>query len=87
MNTALVCGAGPPGNANAGLANRRREKLIDVPETYHGPGFVQSGIVWKRWSREAARLFAEYWKTGNPKHLFAFTTHVHGMRNYDRRRS
>jgi hypothetical protein len=32
------------------------------------------------WQREAARLFREYWRTGNPKHLCAFVRHVVAMR-------
>ena len=76
----------PPRNADAGLANRRREKLIGLPGAYHGHGLVQSAIVWNRWRREATRLFAEYWRTANAKHLSAFATHVHGMRTHDWRR-
>lgn len=34
------------------------------------------------WQREAARLFGEYWRTGNLKHLGAFIRHVRGMRGY-----
>jgi hypothetical protein len=33
-----------------------------------------------RWQREAARLFAEFWRTGNQKHLRVFFTHVVAMR-------
>ena len=36
------------------------------------------------WQREAARLFREFWRTGNQKHLGAFYTHVVGMRSYER---
>jgi hypothetical protein len=82
MNAPLVCGAGPPGNANAGLGNRRREKLIDVQGGYHRSAFVESEIVWNRWCREAQRLFTQYWRTGDVKHLFAFTTHLRAMRTY-----
>jgi hypothetical protein len=32
------------------------------------------------WEREAARLFREFWRTANPKHLRAFATHVVAMR-------
>jgi hypothetical protein len=34
------------------------------------------------WQREAARLFREFWRTANPKHLRAFATHVMAMRAY-----
>ena len=77
---------GPPVNANAALTKRRRGKLNDVARAYHGPGFVQSGIVWNRWCREAKRLFAEYWRSANPKNLLAFARHVHAMRMHDGRR-
>ena len=71
----------PPGNASAPLAKGRREKLI-VPGGYHVARLGQTGIVWSRWCCEAQRLFAEYWRTANAKHLSAFTKHVHGMRSY-----
>jgi hypothetical protein len=70
----------PPGNANAPVAKGRREKLTGLPGAYHGPGLVQRGMIWQRWQREASRLFAEYWKTGDPRHLAAFCRHAHGMR-------
>jgi hypothetical protein len=70
----------PPRNANAALAKRRREKLIDVPGCYQARGLAQAAIIWNRWQREASRLFAEYWKTGDPRHLAAFCRHAHGMR-------
>jgi hypothetical protein len=34
------------------------------------------------WQRQAARLFREFWRTGNQKHLRAFFTHVVAMRAY-----
>jgi hypothetical protein len=82
MNAALVCGAGPPENADAGLANRRHEKLIDVQGGYHGSAFAQSGIVWNRWCREASRLFGLYWLTGDERHLRALGRHIAAMRVY-----
>ncbi len=75
----------PPVNANAALAKRRREKLIDFPPAYHTPALVQSRIIWKHWKREASRLFAEYWRTADAKHLSALATHLHGMRMHDGR--
>jgi hypothetical protein len=36
--------------------------------------------AWLRWQREAARLFHEYWRTGNQRHLRAFFRHVVAMR-------
>jgi hypothetical protein len=37
------------------------------------------------WEREAARLFREFWRNGNQKHLRAFFIHVVGMRAYKAR--
>ena len=37
------------------------------------------------WEREAARLFKEYARTGNPKHLRAFRVHFTAMRAHARR--
>ena len=77
----------PPRNADAALAKRRREKLTGLPEVYRAPGLVQSGIIWKRWCREAQRLFAQYWKTGNPRHLHALSRHIDAMRVHGRGQS
>ncbi len=41
--------------------------------------------VWIVWKHEAARLFAEYWRTNDLKHLLAFARHVHAMRTYEGR--
>jgi hypothetical protein len=75
----------PPEKAQAALAKRRREKLIDVPRDYHAPLLVQSRIIWKRWEREAARLFSEFWRTADERHLTAFSAHVHAMRRHEGR--
>jgi hypothetical protein len=32
------------------------------------------------WEREAARLFREFWRVGDQRHLRAFVRHVHAMR-------
>jgi hypothetical protein len=37
------------------------------------------------WQREAARLFNEYWRTGDKRHLAAFVTHVIAMRTHEPR--
>jgi len=76
----------PPGKSEARRQTGRRGELIAVPRAYHAPALVQSRIIWERWKREAARLFAEYWRTANAKHLSALATHLHGMRMHDRRR-
>jgi hypothetical protein len=75
----------PPGNANAALTKRRREKLTDVLRAYHAPGLVQSGIILKRWEGEARRLLIEFWRTADDRHLCAFTTHIRAMRMRARR--
>ncbi len=75
-------GPAPPGNANAGLANRRREKLIDVPRAYHAPSGIQGEVVWAGWLTEASRLFSLYWLSGNLKHFHAFFRHIDAMRSY-----
>jgi len=37
------------------------------------------------WQREAARLFREFWRTANEKHLNAFCRHVVAMRAHQGR--
>jgi hypothetical protein len=32
------------------------------------------------WTREAGRLFNQFWQTGNKRHLVAFNVHVWAMR-------
>jgi hypothetical protein len=44
--------------------------------------FVQVGVIWSGWQREAVRLLSQYWRTNDPKHLVAFVVHVRGMRAY-----
>ncbi len=70
----------PPKKA-PGAGELTGRKLIDVPRAYHAPGFVQSGIIWARWEREARRLFIEFWRTADERHLHAFVRHVHAMRS------
>jgi len=40
---------------------------------------------WQRWQRRAATFIAEFWLTGNHKHLDAFVRHVVGMRKFHAR--
>jgi hypothetical protein len=76
-----------PGNANAALAKRRREKLIvDVPGEDHAPNLVQANTVSAGWCPHALRIFSRYWRSANPKHLLAFARHVHARRMDDGRR-
>lgn len=72
----------PPVNADAPLAKGRRSKLIAVPRAYHAPALVQAGMIWRRWEREAARLFGLYWRSGDLKHFHAFGRHIDAMRTY-----
>jgi hypothetical protein len=37
------------------------------------------------WERETGRLFGEFWRSGDQKHLGAFVTHVVAMRVHARR--
>ena len=68
----------PPINARARRLTGRRE-LTDLQRRYSVAPIVQA-----RWQREAARLFREYWRTGNPRHLAAFVRHVVAMRLYEK---
>jgi hypothetical protein len=76
----------PPKREGA-CSNAPTPKLTTgLPGAYHRPALVQSGIIWKRWEREARRLFIEFWRSGDAKHLFAFAAHVTAMRGYTGRR-
>ena len=37
------------------------------------------------WQREAARLFAEFWRSADEKHLHAFRRHIIAMRAHQAR--
>lgn len=37
------------------------------------------------WEKEAARLFQEFWRSGDQKHLCAFSIHVVAMQAYKTR--
>ena len=39
------------------------------------------------WEREAARLFREFWRTGNQKHLRAFSAHVGALRSHQAKKT
>jgi hypothetical protein len=68
-----------PGRGITGAAKLR---LLQV---YPRPVLAQPCFA--SWQREAARLFREFWRTGNEKHLSAFYVHVVAMRSYERRMS
>jgi hypothetical protein len=68
--SALYTGRSP----NAVIESSSRE--------YHAPRCGQ--ISFHVWQREAGRLFNEYWRTGNKRHLIAFNIHVCAMRDRSR---
>jgi hypothetical protein len=47
-----------------------------TPHYQHGAVAQPCFLIWQR---EAGRLFNEYWRTGNEKHLRAFVRHVVGI--------
>jgi hypothetical protein len=66
----------PPDEKGA-LLHAPIPKLLSAQQ-YHLHGSAQACL--RSWEREAARLFSEYWRIANQKHLAAFCTHVVGMR-------
>jgi hypothetical protein len=72
----------PPKKAPGALASNTGRKLI-TSIGYYTFDLLQAGTVWAIWQREAERLFVEYWRTGNHRHLRAFFTHVVAMRAYE----
>jgi len=38
--------------------------------------------VWLHWQRQAATFMAEFWRTGDERHLRAFCAHIVGMRTH-----
>jgi hypothetical protein len=48
----------------------------EVPVIYHFLLGIQADVR----GRECARLFLEFWRTGDPKHLEAFVQYVTGLR-------
>jgi hypothetical protein len=43
--------------------------------------------AWPRWQWQAATFVAEFWRTGDERHLAAFVRHVSGMRGQAERRT
>jgi hypothetical protein len=56
------------------------EGLRELTETAYGTQPILQG-----WRREAARLLAEFRRTGNQKHLRAFFVHAVAMRAHEAR--
>ena len=52
---------------------------------YQALDLLQARTVWAVWRREAERLFAGYWRTGDLKYLCAFVRHVQAMRAHEGR--
>ena len=87
MNGALFCpnAAGPPRKKRADAVLRASaEKLLQLPQNNCRTVIPQhvygTAITWHRWEIEAGRLFAEFWRTANARHLQAFASHVRAMR-------
>lgn len=76
----------PPKKRPGAMLPASGAKLTGLPGAYHCPGFVQSGIIWQQWEREARRLFIEFWRTSDERHLHAFAVHVRAMRGHEGRR-
>jgi len=60
-------------------------QTAELLPAYRLPPFLQLVPPLVGWEREAARLFREFWRTGNQKHLRAFFTLVVAMRAYTER--
>jgi hypothetical protein len=68
-----------PGAAWAGATGRKKLLMAE----YRALDLLQARTVWAVWRREAERLFADYWRTGDLKHLCAFVRHIHAMRAHE----
>jgi hypothetical protein len=69
------------GKAKPLLGGKGLRKLT-TRASYHALDVLQARAVWAVSEREAARLFREFWRTGNQKHLSALVRHVLAMRNH-----
>ena len=67
-----------------GAGEQTGRELISA-RAYHAVDVLQARSIWAVWKREATRLFREFWRTGNQKHLRAFFTHVVAMRAHQMR--
>lgn len=74
----------PPQRKAPGAGEQTGRQLIASRE-YHAVDLLQARAVWAIWQSEAARLFGEFWRSGNQKHLSACFTHVAAMRAYKER--
>jgi hypothetical protein len=87
----------PPDTADTGPPKEKRglgtaPKTAELLTAYGLSSRLQAADLQKidcacaaAWKKEAARLFREFWRTGNRKHLRAFTRHVVAMRTHEAR--
>ena len=64
----------PPEIKRGGRLAPATPKTNELPQGFHSYGVASI------WQREAARLFGEFWRTGEQRHIDAFARHVVGMR-------
>ena len=65
------------------LLNNSQQSNFDI---VRAQPFCAPTVIWQGYEREAARLFREFWRTADERHLRAFTAHVVGMRRLAGRR-
>ena len=73
----------PPIKAPGTSEQTGREVI--AARAYHAVAVLQARSIWAVWQREAARLFNEYWRTADKRHLAAFVRHVVAMRAHQAR--
>jgi hypothetical protein len=82
----MIVDCGPPGKGpgkgKGVLSDTPIPTHFNSPGSYQERALIQAGIVWNHWLREATRLFAEYWRSGDLKHFQAFGRHIDAMRTY-----
>ena len=72
----------PPKKA-PGAGEQTGRDLI-AARAYHAVDVLQARSIWDGWKREGMRLFSDFWRTADEKHLAAFGRHVVGMRSHQR---
>jgi len=70
-----------PPNAAGGSANAAHRKLLST-QSVVALSLQINGVGLFAWPNEACRLLDQYWETGHPKHLNAFSRHITAMRDY-----
>jgi len=74
-----------PPERKAPGAGEQTGRQLTTRARYHALDLLQYRNVWGRWEREAARLFRDFWRSGDQRHLRAFFTQVAGMWVYAKR--